>query len=325
MATTTPTIAVADIYTKVTELDVFIPELWTDSIRATFKKSLKLAALSNDYSSVLQAAGGGDKIHIPTYADVADALAKGSGLQVDYAAPTEVEMYIDVATHMYTSAMIEDLAVVQANQDIFAGYIDSLAYKLALDFDTKLIAQLNTTLTGILIGAQATVADTTETIGKNSMHDIWNQVSAEGVDPSECILVLGNKLYSSLFLLDDFIHTSKTGVSNFGSAQVGTLMGMPVVHSTGITGAVAVAAALVQKKAGSEVAVDNDEVIGGFVVHKSALGHAYAKAPTVVSQYDMDYIAHKMVADTVYGVKLLETASVQRKSWALIETGVTAF
>ena len=317
---TTATVPASDIMLKTSELDVFIPELWADSIRASFKKQLKLAPLSTDYSSVLS--GGGDKIHIPTFQDVADAGDKAEGTPVDYSARNEVALNIEINRHKYTSCMIDDLAVIQSSNELFTGYADSMAYKLALAFDANLEAELESTDNGILIGSTASTADTAETLGKNSIADIWNAVIAQNTNPAECVMVLGNKLYSSLFLLDDFIHVSKTGVSSLGSAQVGTLMDMPVLHTTAITGAVAVASSLTNASGG---AVDNDEVIGGYVVHKSALGHAFNKVPTVNAKYDMDYIAHKMVADSIYGARLLQNSTYQKKCWALIETGVTAF
>ena len=317
---TVATVPAADIMLKTSELDVFIPELWTDSIRASFKNQLKLAPLSNDYSAVVS--GGGDKIHIPTYRDVADAETKAEGTPVDYAARDEVEMYIDITTHKYTSCMIDDLPVVQSSNELFSGYADSMAYKLALQFDSDLLGACNGTDNGILIGTTASAADAAESIGVNGISDIWNAVTSQNVNPAECVLVLGSKLYSSLFLLDDFIHISKTGVSNISSGVVGHLMDMPVMHTTAITGAVAVLAGLTDNNG---AAVDDDEVIGGFVVHKSALGHAFSKRPSVNAKYDMDYIAHKMVSDTIYGVKLLQDSTYQKRCWALIETGVTAF
>ena len=317
---TTPTVPAAEIMLKTSELDVFIPELWADSIRASFKKQLKLAPLSTDYSALFS--GGGDKVHIPTYQDVADAATKAEGTPVNYAVRDEVALNIEINRHQYTSCMIDDLPVVQSSNELFSGYADSMAYKLALAFDANLEAELQSTDNGILIGSTASVADTAETLGKNSIADIWTAVIAQNVNPAECILVLGNKLYSSLFLLDGFIHVSKTGVSDFGSAQVGSLMDMPVLHTTSITGAVAVASSLTNAAGG---AVDNDEVIGGYVVHRDALGHAFSKRPTVNAKYDMDYIAHKMVSDAIYGARLLQNSTYQKKCWGLIETGVTAF
>ncbi len=50
----------ADDQTLLTEVDVFIPEIWTNAIRASFNKKLVLGDLANDYSSLVS--GGGDKI-----------------------------------------------------------------------------------------------------------------------------------------------------------------------------------------------------------------------------------------------------------------------
>jgi len=317
---TTATVPAADIMLKTSELDVFIPEMWADSIRASFKKHLKLASLSTDYSSIL--AGGGDKIYIPTYQDVADAATKAEGTPVNYAARDEVALNIEINRHKYTSCMIDDLAVVQSSNELFTGYADSMAYKLALAFDANLEAELQSTDNGILIGSTASATDGAEKLGLNSISDIWSALTANNVNPAECVMVLGSKLYSSLFLLDDFIHISKTGVSDLGAGVVGTLMDMPVIHTTAVAGNVAVAASLTNAAGG---AVDNDEVIGGYVVHRSALGHAFSKRPTVKADYDMDYIAHKMVSDSIYGARLLQNSTYQKKCWALIETGVAAF
>ena len=71
-------------------------------------------------------------------------------------------------------------------------------------------------------------------------------------------------------------------------------------------------------------ALTNGNVLGGFLLHNSALGIAYSKAPSVQSQYDMDYISHKIVGDNIFGVKLLQDAS-QTKCWGIVEEATTAW
>ena len=115
---------VQDSYSAQTENAVFIPELWSDAIRSTFKKNLVLGAFANDYSSLVS--GGGDKIHIPTFADVADAAAKTQYDAVTYANNTEVEISLTIDQHYYTAAMVEDMVKVQANADLLAGYANSI-------------------------------------------------------------------------------------------------------------------------------------------------------------------------------------------------------
>ena len=310
---TTEVYGSGDSYRKSTELAVFIPEIWTDSIRATFKQKLKLGALATDYSSLVS--GGGDKIHIPTMQDVGNAAELTEGNAVDYASPTEVELTIEPTDHYYTSAMIQDLAVVQSSQELFSGYADSMAYKLALRIEVALQAKLAANVNGIDIAAGASAS-----LDKDALHTVITELYAENVNPEECTLILTNGLYASLFKADDFIHISKTGISNYGSGVVGTVMGMNVIQCPQINGTTAVPAALVNQ-AGSAVA--DDVVIGGYVVHNSALGIAYSKRPTMNSEYDMDYIAHKMVADMVYGCELLQDTN-QKKVFTLFETGNTS-
>ena len=71
-------------------------------------------------------------------------------------------------------------------------------------------------------------------------------------------------------------------------------------------------------------ALTNGNVLGGFLLHKSALGIAYSKMPVVNSEYDIDYIAHKLVVDVIYGAKLLQEAS-QTKCWGIVEEATTSW
>ena len=71
-------------------------------------------------------------------------------------------------------------------------------------------------------------------------------------------------------------------------------------------------------------ALTDGNVLGGFLMHKSALGYAFSKRPTVNSEYDIDYIAHKLVGDTIYGAKLLQDAS-QTKCWGIVEEATTSW
>ena len=71
-------------------------------------------------------------------------------------------------------------------------------------------------------------------------------------------------------------------------------------------------------------ALTNGNVLGGFVIHNSALAYGFSKAPSVASEYDIDYIAHKLVGDYIGGAKLVQDAS-QTKCWGIVEEGTTAW
>ena len=71
-------------------------------------------------------------------------------------------------------------------------------------------------------------------------------------------------------------------------------------------------------------ALTDGNVLGGFLLHNSALAYAFSKRPTVSSEYDIDYIAHKLVGDMIYGAKLVQDAS-QTKCWGIVEDATTSW
>lgn len=300
-------------YASDTELAVFIPELWAEAVRASFKKNLVLANLGVDYSSLL--ASGGDKVHIPSVADVANIATKAPHVPVNYTNATEDEIAINVTTHSYASAMVEDMGKVQSSSDLLSMYADSIGYKMALGFDASLETTLALTTECINIAGN-TVA---KTIDAATLAHISKVVMENDAPLSECTLVLNPTLYASLFRIDDFIHISKTNTANIQNGLVGSVMGMDVVLSNNIT------------STNHNDAVDSDDgalnnanVLGGFVVHNQGLAYAFSKQPTIESEYDIDFIAHKMVGDMIYGSALNQDAS-QTKVWGIVEEGTTAW
>ena len=313
MATSTGLANPAASQASDTELAVFIPQIWTDAVRASFKKSLVMANLGTDYSSLVT--GGGDTIHIPSVADVADAAVKAAHVPVNYTNATEDKLSIEISQHQYASAMIEDMGAIQSSSDLLSMYADSIGYKLGLGVEVAVEVALALTTECIDIAGNA-VAKTIDAATLAHM----SKVAMENNAPlNECALILNPTLYSSLFRIDDFIHVSKTGAVDVPNGLVGQVMGMPVYLSNNITSTNhndAVDSA--------DGALNNANVLGGFLLHNSALGIAYSKAPNVQSQYDMDYISHKVVGDNIFGVKLLQDAS-QTKCWGIVEEGTTAW
>ena len=274
-----------------TELAVFIPEIWSDAVRASFKKSLVMGNLATDYSALL--ANGGDTVNVPSVADVADAATKAPHVPVNYTNATEDQLQIAATTHQYASAMVEDMGVVQSSSDLLSMYADSIGYKLALGVEVAIEAALAGTTECINIAGNS-VAKTIDaaTLAHMSMVAMENDCPL-----NECALILNPTLYSSLFRIDDFIHISKTAAVDVPNGQVGNVMGMPVFLSNNISSTNATAAV-----DSADGALNDNNVLGGFLLHKSALGIAYSKQPVVNSDYDIDYIAHKLVGYTIYGV-----------------------
>ena len=296
-----------------TELAVFIPEIWAQAVRASFKKNLVLANVGTDYSGLVTA--GGDTVNIPSVADVANAATKAPHVPVNYTNATEDSLSLALTSHKYASAMVEDMGVVQSSSDLLSMYSDSIGYKLALGFDTEVEVALALTTECINIAGN-TVAKTIDAL---TLAHISKVVMENDCPLNECTLILNPTLYASLFRIDDFIHISKTNTANVQNGLVGQVMGMDVILSNNIT------------STNHNDAVDSGDgaltdgnVLGGFVIHNSALAYGFSKAPTVSSEYDIDYIAHKLVGDYIGGAKLVQDAS-QTKCWGIVEEGTTSW
>ena len=297
-----------------TELAVFIPELWTDAVRASFKKNLVLASVGTDLSSL--AAGGGDTIHIPSVADVPNVVAKAPHVAFDYTSATEDSLSLALTTHNVTGTMVEDMGAIQSSSDLLSMYSDSIGYKLALGFDTNVETALALTTECIDIEPYNTTAKTIDAATLAHM----SKVALENDCPlNECTLILNPTLYASLFRIDDFIHISKTATADVPNGSVGSVMGMNVVLSNNIT------------STNHNDAVDSDDgalnnanVLGGFLIHKSALVYGFSQAPRVQAEYSVDHLATKLIGDSIGGAKLVQDAS-QTKCWGIVEDGTTAW
>ena len=296
-----------------TELAVFIPEIWSQAVRASFKKNLVMANVGTDYSSLV--AAGGDTVNIPSVADVANAATKAPHVPVNYTNATEDSIALALTSHKYASAMVEDMGVVQSNSDLLSMYSDSLGYKLALGFETEIEVALALTTECINIAGN-TVAKTIDALTLAHMSKV---VMENDCPLNECTLILNPTLYASLFRIDDFIHISKTGAANVQNGLVGSVMGMDVVLSNNITSTNHNDAV-----DSDDGAVTNGNVLGGVLIHNSALAYGFSKAPTVSSEYDIDYIAHKLVGDYIGGAKLVQDAS-QTKCWGNVEEATTSW
>ena len=296
-----------------TELAVFVPELWSDAVRASFKKNVVLASPGTDMSSLISS--GGDIIRIPTVADVPAVVAKAAHVAFDYTSATEDAFTLTCTTHNVTGTMVADIGVIQSSSDLLTRYADSIGYRLALGFDAQVETALALTTECINIAGNAVA----KTIDALTLRHISMVVMENDCPLNECTMILNPTLYSSLFQIDDFIHVSKTGAANVENGFVGTLMGMNVLLSNNIT------------STNHNDAVDSDNgaltngnVLGGFVLHNSALAYAFSQRPRVQAEYSIDHLAHKLIGDYIGGAVITQDAS-QTKCWGIVEEATTSW
>ena len=113
-----------------TELAVFVPEMWADAVRASFKKNIVLAGTGMDMSSMITS--GGDIIRIPTVADVPAVVAKAAHVAFDYTSATEDSFTLTCTTHNVTGTMVADIGAIQSSSDLLSRYADSIGWRMTV-------------------------------------------------------------------------------------------------------------------------------------------------------------------------------------------------
>ena len=115
------------------------------------------------------------------------------------------------------------------------------------------------------------------------------------VPTEECNMVLHPSLYVHLLSISDFVDASKYGAgAPAATGEIGKIYGVPVFTSTNIAQSDAT---------GSEM---------GYMFHPSAVSFARQIDVRTQSEYSVDYLGQKVVADVLYGgVKVFDDRIVE--------------
>ena len=271
-------------------LDVFIPELWADGVYSYFEKNLVFKPFFDDYSSLV--AGRGDVLQIPTVQEVASD-DKSANTGVAYTVNTETDIDLSIDQHKYAAKLFEDIAMIQSNEQLFDKYAQSMAYALAKAVDTKIEALLQTLGTTQALAADNSMsnADVETAIGTLLSNDIPKE---------ECAFFVNPLIYADLLNSKAFVTNNSGAGVGFGNdnpvmrtGEVGMLFGIPVFTSSLIP------------------TTTSTGIEAGYLVHKSAIAVAVQQDIRVQSEYSVDYLGTKVVADIIYGAVITTSNHVK--------------
>jgi len=82
--------------TGLTEVDVFIPEVWGQAVFGYLNRALRWRPLVDDYSSMVS--DKGDRIHVPSISEVS-VQTKAENTAVEYDAKTESKVTLVIDKH----------------------------------------------------------------------------------------------------------------------------------------------------------------------------------------------------------------------------------
>lgn len=287
-----------------TEAAVFIPELWSDEIIATYKKNLVLANL---VTKMNHRGKKGDTIHIPTPTR-GSATSKAAETQVTFIANVETEKTLTIDKHYHYARLIEDIVDVQALSSLRPFYTDDAGYALAKQVDTDLFTAVENLQGGnpannwdaAVIGGDGTTAwnpaASTNTGNGSALTDAGIRNMIQLLDDSDVpmdgrTLVVPPVTKNSIIGIDRFVLWTNVGeaasANTIRNGKLGDIYGMEVFVSTNCPDVLATDGTTKYR--------------AGVMLHKAALALVEQLGVRVQTDYIIEYLSDAIVADMIYG------------------------
>lgn len=291
--------------TGLTEAATFVPEIWSDEIRAAYEKNLILANLVKKLS---MKGKKGDTIHIPAPVRGA-ATAKAENTAVTIQGNTESEILVTVNKHFEYSRLIEDIVEVQALASLRNFYTGDAGYALArqTDNDLFLLGQTlgngtsswvhsasfyNDASTGLTAYAVDTVA-AADVFTDAAFRGLIQKMDDADVPMDQRCFVIPPSLRNAIMGIDRYVSSDfVNGAGAVTKGKIGELYGIDIYVTSNCP--------IVETDANNSVGGD---LKAAMMFHKDTFILAEQMGVRSQTQYKQEFLANLYTADTLYGVK----------------------
>ena len=262
----------------VSQVDVFLGEMWSDAVLEFAQKRMQLRNQITDFSAL---ATGVDRINIPQVKEDTKR-DKSADSAVTYDANTDTSRTIPLDQHIYEAKRIEDIANVQSNQSLFEVYASSMGYSLAKGVEAYLAGKIQGHTQNLVTLATDDIILPAELRGGLELLLDQNYDYTDG----DTFFYANPKAYMNLMGQGDFTESQNRGdaVNPIVSGNVMEIYGMPVYPSTDW----------------SEGGVN----ISGSVFKRESVYYAEQFGVRSQSAYDIDHLATSVVVDMLFGATL---------------------
>lgn len=288
-----------------TSAATFVPEIWSDEIRAAYEKNLILANLVKKMS---MSGKKGDTIHVPAPIRGA-AYAKAENTAVTVQNDTESEVQIVIDKHYEYSRIIEDITEVQALASLRNFYTGDAGYALARQIDNDLFALgkslgdgdgsdwtnsavfYNDASTGLTAYAVDTVA-AADVFTDAAFRALIQKQDDADVPMDNRAFVIPPSLRNAIMGIDRYVSSDFVGGQVVQNGKIGNLYGIDVYVSSNCPVI--------------ETATDNaagGDVKAAMLIHQDTLILAEQVGVRSQTQYKQEFLGTLYTADTLYGVK----------------------
>jgi N4-gp56 family major capsid protein len=288
-----------------TSAATFVPEIWSDEIRAAYEKNLILANL---VKKMTMSGKKGDTIHVPAPIRGA-AYAKAENTAVTVQNDTESEVQIVIDKHYEYSRIIEDITEVQALASLRNFYTGDAGYALARQIDNDLFAlgkslgngdgsdwtnsavYYNDASTGLTAYAIDTVA-AADVFTDAAFRALIQKQDDADVPMDNRAFVIPPSLRNAIMGIDRYVSSDFVGGQVVQNGKIGNLYGIDVF----VTSNCPVIETAADNSAGGDVKA-------AMLIHQDTMILAEQVGVRSQTQYKQEFLGTLYTADTLYGVK----------------------
>jgi len=289
----------------------FIPEIWSDEVRAQYEKSLVLANLVKKMGMTGKK---GDTINIPAPVR-GTATAKAAGTAVSIQSDTEENVAVLIDKHFEYSRLIEDITATQALTSLRQFYTQDAGYALARQVDSDLhglavnlgdaagdYTNTNSYYVDASTGLTQYAADTvtaSDVFTDAGFRALIQKMDDADVPFDNRAFVIPPSLRNAIMGIDRYVSSDFVSGAPVQNGKIGNLYGIDVFVSTNC--------------ATSEAAADNtantNDLKAALLIHKDTFVLAEQMGVRSQTQYKQEFLANLYTADQLYGVKVLRPES----------------
>ena len=261
----------------------FIPEIWSDEIIASYEKALVVKPLVRAMSMTGKK---GDTIRVPK-PDRGNASVKAAETQVNLIAGTTGELVIAIDQHYEYRRLIEDITDVQALSSLRQFYTQDAGYALATRVDTAIIAEaanFTSQLEFTASGVQAAAGTAAAAFNDAGFRAALQVLDDNNVPMDNRVWVISPAMKKELLGVSNYISTDFVTGKPVESGVIGSLYGVDIYVSTNLP-------------------TENTDEKGSLLMHKDAIVFAEQLGVRFQTQYNQEFLADLMTADTLYGTE----------------------
>lgn len=289
----------------------FIPEIWSDEVRAQYEKSLVLANLVKKMGMTGKK---GDTINIPAPVR-GTATAKAAGTAVSIQSDTESNVAVLIDKHFEYSRLIEDITEVQALTSLRQFYTSDAGYALARQVDSDLhglavnlgdaagdYTNTNSYYVDASTGLTQYAADTvtaSDVFTDAGFRALIQKMDDADVPFDNRAFVIPPSLRNAIMGIDRYVSSDFVSGQPVQNGKIGNLYGIDVYVSTNCA----------TSEAAADNAVNANDLKAALLIHKDTFVLAEQMGVRSQTQYKQEFLANLYTADQLYGVKVLRPES----------------